>query len=86
MPVAIHTRYIPATDTRGSRIKAMTHRGFSEGRAVIWSVTVPYDHSGREHEQAAEALRDKHWPGKPLLYVGSSMDGGSVFAIDPINA
>jgi hypothetical protein len=38
MPVAIHTRYLPATDTRPSRVKASTYRG----RDAVWSVTVTY--------------------------------------------
>lgn len=83
MSVAIHTKYIGPTDKTGSRVKAYTHRGWDEGRAIVWSVTVPFDHSGREHEQAAEALIRKYWPAvvvDRLTYVGSSADGkGDVY-------
>ena len=47
---AIHTKYLPATNTRGSRIKATAGAG---------SVTIPYPHelSGQAvHRAAAEAL------------------------------
>jgi hypothetical protein len=78
MPVAIHTRYLPATDTRPSRVKASTYRG----RDAVWSVTVTYDHSGREHERAAEALRAKHWPDLPMVYAGATIDGrGDVYVV-----
>ena len=78
MPVAIHTRSLPATDTRPSRVKASTHRGSD----VVWSVTIPYDHEGREHERAADALRLKHWPALPMVYAGSTIDGrGEVYVV-----
>lgn len=78
MPIAIHTRYLPATDKRGSRVKASAYRG----RDAVWSVTVPFDHSGREHEQAAEALRAKHWPDLPMVYAGATIDGrGDVYVV-----
>ena len=84
MTVAIHTCYVPATATRGSRVKANSHRGYYDGRPIIWSVSVPFDHSGREHEQAAEALRDKYWPGEALTYCGGTLDGkGDVYCIMP---
>ena len=71
MPIAIHTRYLPATNTHPSRIKASTYRG----RDAVWSVTVPFDNSGREHEQAADTLRAKYWPDLPMVYAGSTIDG-----------
>ena len=78
MPIAIHTRYLPATNTRPSRIKASTHRGTGN----VWSVIIPYDHEGREHERAADALRAKHWPDLSMAYVGSTIDGrGHVYAV-----
>ena len=49
---AIHTKYLPATNSRGSRIKATCDAG---------SVTIPYPHelSGDEvHRKAAKALCD----------------------------
>ena len=78
MKFAIHTRYLPATDKRSARVKASTYRG----RDAVWSVTVAYDYSGREHEQAADALRAKHWPDLPMIHVGATIDGrGDVFAV-----
>ena len=78
MPVAIHTRYLPATNTRGARVKASTYRG----RDAVWSATVHYDYSGREHEQAAEALRARHWPDLPMVYAGATIDGrGDVYVV-----
>lgn len=78
MPVAIHTRYLPATDTRGARVKASTYRGHD----AIWSVTIPYDHGGREHEKAADTLRAKYWPDLPMVYAGSTSDGrGEVYVV-----
>ena len=47
---AIHTKYLPATDTKGSRIKATCDAG---------SVTIPYPHEHDEsgaHYAAAQAL------------------------------
>lgn len=44
---AIQTKFLPCTNSRGSRIKAWCDRG---------SVTVPFSHSGKEHREAAEAL------------------------------
>lgn len=87
MPVAIHTKYIGPSNVKGSRIKAYTHRGFCDGKPVIWSVTVPYDHSGEEHEKAAKALLSKHWPewrAYSFEYVGGSADGlGDVYSVNP---
>lgn len=82
MTVAIHTRYIPASDTKQSRVKAFCNRGRSDGRDVIFSVIIPYDWSGKEHLTAAEALRDKHWPGEPLMFCGLTADGrGDVYTL-----
>ena len=50
---AIHTKYLPATDTRGSRIKATCERG---------SITIPYPHelSGDEcHREAVRRLLER---------------------------
>ena len=65
MRQAIETRYLPATGSRGSRIKATSGSGLSK--------TVPWDHAhnqGRNHRDAAEALARKlgwgwghHWAG-----------------------
>ena len=70
---AIETKYLPATNTRGSRIKATSASGIS--------VTVPYPHelSGMAcHWEAARALVAKlGWTG--AAYVGGGTKGGYVF-------
>lgn len=45
---AIHTKYLPATDTRESRIKATCERG---------SITIPYPHELSGDEVQREAVR-----------------------------
>ena len=53
--IAIQTKYICPTNTRGSRIKAFTKYGFS--------VTIPYDHSlnnEKVHFKAVQELVKKH--------------------------
>ena len=53
MSQAIVTKYIPASNTRGSRIKAMAERD---------SISVPYPHeinSGDVHAYAAQKLCEK---------------------------
>ncbi len=45
---AIHTKYLPATDARGSRIKATCERG---------SITIPYPHELSGDEVHREAVR-----------------------------
>ena len=70
--IAIHTKYIPATNSRGARIKAYTSSGFS--------VTVPYNHALSDylvHYEAVRALVEKHaldWPIDQMAY-GDSADG-----------
>lgn len=55
---AIETKYLPATNTRGSRIKAT---------AWVGSITVPYDYglnADDNHKAAADALIAKYqWQG-----------------------
>ena len=53
--IAIQTKYICPTNTRGSRIKAFTESGFT--------VTIPYDHSlnyEKVHFKAVKELVKKH--------------------------
>lgn len=74
---AIHTKYISATNTRGSRIKAYTASGFSA------SVPYPYDLSYElAHFEAVKALVQKHkleWDLANMRF-GDSADGkGYVF-------
>jgi len=55
---AIHTRFLGATDTRGSRVKATAQAG---------SVTVPWDYAlstDQNHDAAARALIERYgWHG-----------------------
>lgn len=78
--IAIHTKYLGPTDTRGARIKASVYRS----KDVTFSVTVGYDHGADDpFEVAAQALADKHWPGKVARYVGSTLDGnGNVYTLE----
>lgn len=86
MPQAIFTKYIPCTNHRGSRIKAMCDRG---------SITIDYDHgSSNPHKVAVLALVRKFmiedekeygtkpsenpWRG-PWMEGGLPNNGGSVF-------
>jgi hypothetical protein len=75
--LAIHTKYIPATSTRGSRIKAYTSTGFTA------TVPYPYELSYEKcHFEAVKALVKKHnldWNIDKMCY-GDSADGkGYVF-------
>jgi len=87
MPIAIHTKYIGPANTLGARVKASVYRGYKEGKPIIWSVTVPYDHSADDrHVSAAIALVKKYWPeAAPIVdYVGATLDGnGDVFSFEP---
>jgi len=75
---AIVTKYLPATNFRGSRIKAA---------CVAGSVTIPYPHEltgVAVHRAAAEALVAKLFPGlegTPLLG-GALPDGRTVFVFN----
>lgn len=82
MTVAIHTRFIPASDKKQARVKAFANRGRADGKDVIFSVIISYDWSGAEHLRAAETLRDKYWPGEPLTFCGLAADGrGDVYTL-----
>lgn len=75
---AIQTRYLGATNYRGSRIKATTLG------APAQSITVDYDcalNSGDNHRAAAEALiRKLEW--FDVSFVGGSTHTGSVWVAD----
>ena len=83
--IAIHTKYISPTNTRGSRIKAYTAgRGSLKG----FEATVGYDYSLNEvgvHFKAVKALIEKHnldWDLSNMRY-GDSADGkGFSFCFD----
>jgi len=71
---SIKTKYLPATNTSGARIKAT---------AGGMSVTVPYDHSKSDvhvHFEAVKGLVEKHgldWDVSRMVYGGT--EGGYVF-------
>ena len=74
---AIETKYVPATNTKPSRIKAMT-----ADRKI--SITIPYNHEGSvsdAHSEAAVALCHKlDWKG--ALVMGALNETGYVFCFD----
>jgi hypothetical protein len=76
--IAIETKYIGPSNTRGSRIKAFTHSGFS--------VTIPYPHEYSYelcHFQAVKALVKKHnldWNLDEMRYGGT--EKGYVFCFN----
>lgn len=81
MPIAIHTKYLGPTDKTDARIRATAWRGNGSRSTVI----VPYDHGASDaHAVAARALRDKHFPGEPLMLAGATLDGkGDIYTINP---
>lgn len=83
--IAIHTKYISATNTRGSRIKAYTA---AWGERKGFNVTIPYRHDldgVMVHFAAVKALVAKHglnWNLEGMRY-GDSADGkGFSFCFD----
>lgn len=70
--LAIQTKYLPTTHTKGSRIKAFTSNGHS--------VTIPYPHEFSHevcHFQAVKALAKKckaEWDLEDMRY-GGTKDG-----------
>ena len=83
--IAIHTKYLPATNVSGSRIKAYTA---SWGNMKGFTVTVPYNHAldgYMVHFEAVKALVKKHgldWNLDSMRY-GDSADGrGFSFCFD----
>ena len=73
---AIHTKYIPASNVKGSRIKATCDAG---------SIYIPYPHelSGQAvYRAAAEALTAKLGWTDPLLGGGLPNNAGYVFILD----
>lgn len=78
--IAIHTKYLPATNIKGSRIKAFTVSGFSA------TISYPHEYSHEVcHFQAVKALVEKHkldWDLTDMRY-GDSADGrGYTFCFD----
>lgn len=80
MPIAIHTKALPATDTLPGRIKAIAVRG----RTTVSMVSNRGSFDDDDHQAAARALADKYWPNSVLLRAGVTLDGrGDVFTINP---
>ena len=78
--IAIHTKCLPVTNTRGTRIKAYTSSGFT--------ATIPYPYAEsyeQAHFQAVKALVEKNsldWNLDNMRF-GDSADGkGYVFCFD----
>jgi hypothetical protein len=75
--IAIHTKYLPATNIKGSRIKAYTLNGHS--------ATVSVDHALNgeiRHFEAVKALVAKHqldWDLSDMVWGDSSDGKGYVF-------
>ena len=83
--IAIHTKFLAPTNSRGARIKAYTPSAFG---LKGFEATVPYDHSCDllgAHFQAVKALIEKNkldWTTDGMRY-GDSADGrGFCFCFD----
>jgi hypothetical protein len=86
MSLAIHTKYIGATNTRGARIKATC----TIDKNTKWTASVSFEYgadSETRHALAAKALLVKHAPDlhdKQLWVCGNTLDNlGYVFAVYP---
>lgn len=70
--IAIHTKFLPATNTKGERVKAYTASGYE--------ATVQYDYAVsnvKAHHAAVKALTEKYalpWKVSDMNY-GDSSDG-----------
>jgi hypothetical protein len=77
--IAVHTKYLSPTNSRGARIKAYTASGFTA------TISYPHEFSHEEcHFQAVKALVEKNkleWDLGEMRY-GDSADGkGYVFCL-----
>lgn len=86
MSIAIHTKYIGPTNTKGARIKAMIRRDSK----TLWTATVSFDYSldsQARHALAAKALLQSQAPAlldEEMSCAGSTLDNlGYVFTICP---
>jgi hypothetical protein len=74
---AIHTKYIPASNVKGSRIKAI-----SDSKLSV-TISYPHEFSGHlVHFEAVKALVNKHkltWNIDAMCYGGSSDGKGYTF-------
>jgi hypothetical protein len=77
--IAVHTKFIPATNTRAAKIKAYTCNGH---KPVMVSIDYALDDVQR-HAKAAKALLDREMKYAPdystMAYGGSSDDKGYTF-------
>ena len=77
--IAIQTKFLPCTNTKGARVKA-----FATNRP--WSVTISYDYSGSDempHFRAVQAFIEKYkldWDLKDMRF--GSVKNGYVFCFD----
>ena len=83
--IAIHTKYIGPTNTRGARIKAYT-ANWGDRKGFSATIPYPYAHSYEVcHFQAVKALVEKNnldWDLENMRY-GDSADGkGYSFCFD----
>ena len=83
--IAIHTKFIPCTNTKGSRIKAYTV-GFGDSKGFTATIGYPHELSYHlSHFEAVKALVAKHKLDWDLTYMryGDSADGkGYSFCFD----
>ncbi len=83
--IAIHTKFIAPTNTRGARIKAYT-ADWGDRKGFAATIPYPYQLSGEQcHFEAVKALVKKNgldWNLKDMRY-GDSADGrGFCFCFD----
>ena len=71
---SIHTKYIPATDTRGAKIKAYNEQ---HPRGVLVSVDHSLNQEQRHFKAAQEFIKKKlsYAPDSKTMAYGSSADG-----------
>lgn len=86
MPLAIHTKYVGPTNTRGARIKATC----TIDHNTKWTASVAFEYgadSENRHALAAKALLVKYAPDlhdKQLWVCGNTLDNlGYVFSVYP---
>jgi len=83
--IAIHTKYIGPTNTRGSRIKAYTANYFNQ---KAFTVTIPYDYALSDvaiHFKAVKALVEKYkldWNLEEMRYGDSADNKGFSFCFN----
>jgi hypothetical protein len=83
--IAIHTKFIPCTNSKGSRIKAYT-TGYGDHKGFTATISYPHELSGvAVHFEAVKALVAKNkleWNLEGMRY-GDSADGkGFSFCFD----